>query len=227
MFSEFLADQGLNLQHVFELSALPQAMTATLAAEIAPYRQLLLLGHGGRRLWQVINAMAVETDDPIDDFSIQLVHRYFQSDHPQASYKILYPGDTQVSLQRLGELAGWHYASPFMVGINQDWGSWFAYRAVILADTSLTPDEALTKPSPCSTCEQQDCIRSCPAGALDQGQFDWETCSRFRLQTGSDCANQCLARNQCPVRPEHRYSDEQVRYHYGRSLAMIRQYWRR
>ncbi|AJQ97164.1 hypothetical protein [Gynuella sunshinyii] len=227
MFSEFLADQGLNLQHVFELSTLPQTMTAALAADIAPYRQLLLLGHGGRRLWQVISTVAVETDDPIDDFTVQLVHRYFQSDHPRASYKILYPGDTQVSLQRLGELAGWHSASPFMLGINHDWGSWFAYRALVLADTSLTPDQAITLSSPCSACEHRDCIRSCPASALDHGQFDLEACSRFRLEPDSDCAYQCLARNQCPVKPEHRYSDEQIRYHYGRSLAMIRQYRRR
>jgi epoxyqueuosine reductase len=31
-----------------------------------------------------------------------------------------------------------------------------------------------------------------------------------------------LARLACPIAPEHQYDLEQVQYHYGRSLQMIR-----
>ncbi|HRH14993.1 MAG TPA: hypothetical protein PK225_11645, partial [Azonexus sp.] len=46
-----LAAAGLNRQHVFDLAALPAEITATLGAT-AGFRQLILLGHGGKRLWE-------------------------------------------------------------------------------------------------------------------------------------------------------------------------------
>jgi hypothetical protein len=50
--------QGLNLAAVFDLSALPGAVREALAAaaDLAAYRQLILLGHGGRAVWAAMGA---------------------------------------------------------------------------------------------------------------------------------------------------------------------------
>jgi hypothetical protein len=49
-------------------------------------------------------------------------------------------------------------------------------------------------------------------------------CADHRLQPDSSCAKTCLSRVACPIAPEHRYSDDQLAYHYSRSLETIREW---
>ena len=43
------------------------------------------------------------------------------------------PGPLRTGLQQLGALVGWHQASRLMIGIDPEWGTWFAYRALVVA----------------------------------------------------------------------------------------------
>lgn len=219
----FLADAGLNRQHVFALAALPPAVFAPLG-DTAGFRQLILLGHGGRRLWACVQQAALASEHPIDDYCIAAVDRWFAQDLPTHRYRIVYPGDAPVGLQTLGRLAGWHHASPFMIGIDAEWGSWSAYRAVVLADTDFRPSPAVDRAHPCQGCAGRPCIAACPADALADGRFSLEKCSRYRLLPDSPCAHGCLARLACPLGAEHRYDEAQIRHSYERSLRMLRQY---
>ncbi len=194
--------------------------------QAAQYRQLILIGHGGRRFWQAMLAAdaAISTkagDHPVDDFTLSVVRHFFDHEHAGVTYEVVYPGAYTVSLQALGELAGWHHASPFMVGINEVFGSWFAYRAMILANTDLPPTQPLQTTSPCADCETTICIHSCPAQALDGGEFHLLQCVSYRQQDDSRCKNTCVARVSCPVASVHRYSEQQINYHYDRSLRVI------
>lgn len=218
-----LNEAGLNRQAIFDLADLPDDIRGSLAPQ-AHETQLILLGHGGRRLWECVTAAGLESPHPIDDYSIDVVHRYFSAQHPARRYRILYPSDQPIGLQALGKLAGWHAPSPFMIGIDAEWGSWYAYRAVLLADTDFCPSQALDRTTPCLACSGQPCISACPAGALEAGQFALETCSNYRLQPDSPCRFTCLARLACPVGSEHRYDVGQLRHTYGRSLRMIEHY---
>jgi len=220
--ADFLNQAGINRQHVFNLSDLPAEALATLG-DTAGYRQLILLGHGGRKLWECVKASGMASQHPIDDYCVQTVAHWFAEFLPSWRYKILFPGEQVVGLQQLGKLAGWHQPSPFMVGIDAEWGSWFAYRAAILADSDFLPFFPVDRGNPCLSCSSQPCISSCPAGALAGGHFALALCSRYRLTEGSPCANTCLARESCPVGAEHRYDAAQLAHSYGRSLAMIRQ----
>ena len=130
--ADFLNQSGINRQHVFNLDALPTAVVATLG-NTDGYRQLILLGHGGRHLWECVKASGIGGEHPIDDYCRQMVSRWFAGYLPGRRYRMLYPGEQPVGLQQLGTLAGWHQPSPFMVGIDTEWGSWFAYRAALLA----------------------------------------------------------------------------------------------
>ncbi|MCW8983559.1 MAG: hypothetical protein OQK13_05910 [Gammaproteobacteria bacterium] len=214
---------GLNLQHVFNFDELPPDLISNLEGlgyELAPYRQLILIGHGGRALWEAMNHSGIISDDPIDDFTIGEIEQSFANAHHEHHYQIIYPGDQPLSLQQLGSLAGWHHPSPFMVGINSEWGSWYAYRAVVLADSHFEPTQPVASESPCETCGSRLCVDSCPGGALEDG-FELQRCVGYRKLKGSNCKDRCLARMSCPVAPQHRYSEEQIRYHYSISMRMI------
>lgn len=218
-----LARCGLNRQHVFDLADLPPAVIATLG-DTAPWRQLVLLGHGGKELWERVKAAGIAGEHPIDDFTVRSIERCFAEHLPANRYRIVYPGDAPVGLQQLGALAGWHHAAPFMVGIDPDWGSWYAYRAVVLADTGFCPFPAVDRSNPCSRCVNRPCIAACPAQAMAGGGFSLARCAAYRLQPGSACAFTCQARLACPVGSAHRYDADQLRHTYSISLRTLRAY---
>lgn len=223
-----LNSAGLNRQAVFDFDSLPPDITAPLQESchaILPCRQLILIGHAGRRLWEAIRASGIKSEDPIDDFTVQTVRQWFAQCQPHHSYEILYPGPQLIGLQRLGELAGWHHAAPFMVGIDKEWGSWFAYRAVVVANTAFEPSKPVHSEHPCASCDHRICIANCPAGAMDEGKFDLAKCVAYRKQADSRCKATCLARVSCPVGSVHRYSDEQIHHSYSRSMQVIEQYY--
>ena len=224
-----LAAAGLNRQHVFDLAALPAEITATLGTT-AGFRQLILLGHGGKRLWECVQAAGGAGGDPIDDYCARVVADWFAAELPGRRYRIVYPGSVPVPLQQLGTLAGWHQPTPFMIGIDPHWGTWYAYRAVVLADTGFCPSEAVDRAheevplggsNPCANCLEKPCISVCPAGAMASSGFVLERCVDYRKTGQSQCKHTCLARITCPVGSEHRYGDEQMRHAYSHSLRMI------
>lgn len=222
--SRLLDGAGLNRQAVFNIADLPADMAAGLGAKgdgAGNFSQLILIAHAGRRLWEAVQAAGTASADPIDHFSIQTVHRWFAQCQPHNAYEIVYPGPGAIGLQRLGQLAGWHHPSPFMIGIDREWGTWFAYRAVVLADTAFEPTRRLGGDSPCDSCSHRTCVARCPGAALGSGPFDLGKCIAYRRQAGSGCANTCLARVSCPVGSTHRYGADQLRHTYSRSLQAI------
>ncbi|TXT41158.1 MAG: hypothetical protein FD135_617 [Comamonadaceae bacterium] len=220
---DVLNDAGLNRQHVFDLAALPADLVAPL--EPAPHeRQLILFGHAGRRLWECVQAEGIHSAHPIDEYSVRTVARWLEQALPLARSRQVFPGAQRIGLQRLGAIAGWHRAAPFMVGIDSVWGSWFAYRVAILTDTTLPASAPVDNGYPCDSCVDKPCITACPAGALVSGRFNLAACNAGRLAADSNCALGCLARSACPVGAEHRYDDSQIRHSAAGSLAAIRRY---
>jgi hypothetical protein len=215
-----LNKNGLNRQAIFDVADLPAAIRSQLKAESG---QLILIGHGGRLLWEKVQAACLKSSDPIDDFTIATIQRWFTDFLPGKRYQILYPGDQIIGLQALGKLAGWHQPSPFMVGIDSEWGSWFAYRTVVLADTNFQPTLAVDRNRPCDSCPSKDCVINCPAGALDDAEFSLNKCLAYRKLPDAKCHFTCLARVSCPVGSEHQYSAEQLHHTYSISLRYITQ----
>lgn len=100
---------------------------------------------------------------------------------------ILFPDNKWIlPLQRLGR--HFNLARPSELGIdhNSEYGLWFAYRAVFLTKAPLAETLLKDWASPCTTCADKPCIAAPSAH---------------------------LARIACPVKAEHRYSDEQMKYH--------------
>lgn len=219
-----LNEAGLNLQAVFNIDDLPAELSGDIRRRFDPenqYRQLILIGHGGTGLWASVQASGIKSENPIDEFSIARVGQYLAGHH----HAIVYPAKDSVGLQALGKLAGWHHASPFMVGINATWGSWYAYRVVALSDTDFPTTVPQPTTSPCEQCQDRICAASCPAEALSGETFDLEKCIAYRKQPASRCRTTCLARTRCPVGAEHRYCHEQIEHTYAISLRMIEQFY--
>jgi hypothetical protein len=189
------------------------------------WKQLILIGHAGRKMWEAVKASGIDSQDPIDDFTVRTVQQWFAACQPHNRYDIVYPGTRPIGLQSLGKLTGWHHASPFMVGIDNEWGTWYAYRAAVLADTAFEPTRPVESASPCDSCSDKPCIAACPAGAMDGGRFDMRTCAAYRMQDESRCRDTCVARISCPVGSVHRYTDEQIHHSYSRSLHVLQRYY--
>jgi epoxyqueuosine reductase len=225
--SALLDEAGLNRHAVFNIDALPEDLAASVrnaCPSAHAFRQLILIGHAGRRLWEAVKASGIDSEHPIDEFTVHTVKRWFAANHPGHACEIVYPGTAPIGLQRLGQLAGWHHATPFMVGIDSEWGTWFAYRAVVLADTAFEPTRPVAGAHACDACMHKRCIAACPAGALEDGRFELRKCIAYRKQDGSLCKATCVARISCPVGDEHRYCDEQICHSYTISMRAIEQY---
>lgn len=225
-----LAAQGLNLHAVLDFATLPAALRADLERDFAPdhaCRQLILVGNAGRALWTAVTRAGLCSADPIDDFSVATVRAWFAATLPGHRHTVLYPGSTPVGLQAIGRLAGWHHATPFKLGILPGWGSWFAYRVALLADTALPSTPPLQVESPCLGCAARPCIAACPAQAMADGEFALEQCVDYRRQPESHCRSGCQARDACPVGREHRYHEDHLRHSYGVSLRAIERYFPR
>lgn len=190
-------------------------------------KSLLLIGSAGDDLWQKIPAAYRFRDNPVDDYTSETIERLTHQYLPEGEWQILFPARSAVTgvpnLQQLGSMAGWHHPSPLGNGINRKYGLWFAYRAVVAISAAIVPSDRQTGESPCLSCTDTPCLSACPASALSVGRVpDLGSCMQYRTAAGSACEEDCLARRSCPVAPEWRYSDEQIKYFYGRSLLSLR-----
>lgn len=191
---------------------------------------VVLVGNSGPSFWAALQDSAfAHRSDPVDQFSQHLVAEALHQHLPDLAYRLLYPlADCPIALQELGRLAGWHRSSPLGIGMHPQAGLWYAYRALVLVDVNWPGLESTAfdlVTDHCERCETQDCISVCPPQALVLGQTpDLLRCCEFRVASDSPCEEQCLARNACPVFPEKRYSQEQIRHHYLASLDSLRRY---
>jgi|GEM_PF-79743 len=228
----FLAEHGLNLFAVFDCATLPQPIYNAFATDgipLEPYSRLVLFGNGGGHLWEALKSSTmgrgIDSADPVDDFSQKLTEHFICHYLPAAQTHIFYPGPSSVSLMQLGALANWSHPSPLGLGIHPHYGLWFAYRAAFLTTAVLPLQRKELSARPCDSCVEKPCVTACPAGATSDSQpFDVQICYDHRLQSGSDCASQCLARAACPVGAEYVYSNQQTAHHYELSLSMAKRY---
>lgn len=224
-----LTEKGFILQHIFDLSSLPRRFIETFEnndVDLKKFNQLILLGHGGRKLWHAMTNQDFAQPHPIDHFSCTTFNEAMSQVAPNSEYKILYPdhdhNHVHYNLQQLGQLAGWHHSSPFRVGINSEFGSWFAYRLLVIANTHFPVTKKVVSTSPCHTCLEKPCLTACPASAVHYHQeYEWQKCFDYRVTDDSLCHNRCVARLACPVAKQHQYTIDQVNYHYDLSRKHI------
>lgn len=113
-----------------------------------------------------------------------------------------------VAIQRAAAIAGLAYLAPSHLCVHPEYGPWIALRAVVVLDAD-GPPRAPAIAAPC------DCARGCGpaferALAAGEPRSTEELRERWRLWLG--------VRDGCPVGRAHRYSEDQILFHYaGRS----------
>ena len=190
------------------------------------YKSFVMLAQGGSRLWDYIVADGRDIRDPFDETSERLAGEFVTEFLEGAAWELVYPGAPFLPLTRLAEHVGWGAPSPLGLTINAEYGLWLAHRAVFLVDAEVQTAPIESFAHPCDSCVDKPCVSACPAGAVDAvAGFTMDLCGHYRIEPGSRCAYQCLARNACPVGTEHRYGPAQMAHHYASGLASIRSYY--
>ena len=210
-----LAQGGLNVFASGRVRTLPSEIRGQI--EMAGFEgdSLCLVGNGGRALWPRLPKPLLQVD-PVDTYTMEMVRRFAAESLQDRFPEILYPHKEFVlPLQRLGRFFNLAHPSLFGLDLHREFGPWFAYRCAFLTRAKIPEHKPAPFPPPCESCEYKPCRSACPPSAVGQSAsaFKLSTCADFRLQAKSPCLDRCLARLACPYQEQHRYTEEQIRYH--------------
>ncbi len=217
-------------------SAVPAAYRASVISPTC--RSIVVIGNGGRSFWQAFKAHTAKNEGwlsrqhPLDDFTREVIERaVVEPIHRHGRLcNVVYPfsnGPT-LNFMQLAVLAG--LASPSIIGvvINPAFGPWIAFRAALLMDCEIDHPGDAVGFDPCPTCATRACIGACPASAVSfPSGWNIPRCLEHRVEAHPDCAYGCHSRLACVVRPEQRYSEEELAYHQARALEVMRPYYKK
>jgi ferredoxin len=209
----------------FDAACAPVAPALRLADLLAGARAALLVGSGGRAFFDAFFDRRVADPDPGAANPLDRYTRAVVEDAARAALGPLGVAHTQrypfveqagphLPFQRLGRVAGLGGPGPLGLQIHPTYGPWWAYRALIVVDTPLTP--AASPGDGCAGCDAP-CVAACPAGAVQVTGFVVPACHARRL-VAEPCRLSCVARIACIRGPEHRYRDEELAFHMAASM---------
>lgn len=174
---------------------------------------IVLVGNIGGTIWSAFRAGQSEADHPLDDWTRSVLSPI--ADEFGARY--VHPSDEPYQpFQRWAEAAGGVWRSPIGLLIDAQYGLWHAYRGAFVFDAEVSGvPEPTGAVSPCSTCDDQPCLSTCPVDAFSAAGFDDAACREHLIaSTEPDCLTDgCVARRACPVAAERRYGPDQMGFH--------------
>lgn len=176
-------------------------------------RALLLIGNGGRSMWQAFERAAPAGDHPLDRWVRGIVDPLAARLAARAFYP--FEGPPYWPFQRWAMRAEAAHPSPLGVLIHPRYGLWHAYRAALAFDRALPLPARAEAASPCASCLDRPCLSACPVGAFSAECYDVTACrAHVPTPAGSDCMDLgCRARHACPIGSEHAYPPLQARFH--------------
>lgn len=200
-----LAAAGFDIVHAFDpraIAHLPGLAALAPTGATIDERRALLIGNT-RALWPVF--LAARARDPGLAAARDPLERY-----TEATLDAAFPGARRfdghrryagafVPLQRVAIATGFGALAPSQLVVHPTFGPWFALRSVVfVAGEPPPPSAPVARACTCS----EACPRALAAALADPGPAPW----RAWLAVRDAC---CLR--------DHRYSDEQIRYHYTRA----------
>ena len=141
-------------------------------------KTLIIIGSGGPELWNKIPDKTIPNF--FDTYSLDAL-KFFSSP------EILFPNNAlTLPLQKFSRLLNFSHQSPIGLDINEEFGLWFAFRALALTEGDHLPIDHHTTISPCESCIEKPCLKE---------------------------KNLTAARLMCPYKNEEQYSITQRDYH--------------
>lgn len=120
----------------------------------------------------------------------------------------------RVAMQRLAHVSGLAFLSPTFLSIHPVYGPWIALRAAVVFDAVGPPDPP-ELPNPCSGCEERcvPALRRALASLGEGGATEAGILGRWEPWVA--------VRDACSVGRAHRYSEDQIRYHYAKDRSVL------
>ena len=190
-------------------------------ADLGDAKNLALVIANTKTLWPVFvqylrqNPECLQCPDPLDRYVESCLSTLFAELPVRAELRWAHkPEPAHVSMQTLAQLAGIGYKNDSYLVVHPVYGQWVALRAVAVLPVH-GPDEAFewTDP-PCAACST-GCGPALAAAMAGEGYPVGHATVRENWMSW------VAIRDACPLGKAHRYSEEQIRYHYTKDIKLL------
>lgn len=201
-----LFDRGFDIVHAF--SAHDAAAEPGLEMLRDPDRPTAILVGNTRALWpRFAAALAADAElaasgDPIELYAERTLAPVAAALGGTLYFAHRTYGDRYLPFQRLAVVAGLAALAPSQLLIHPVYGPWFALRAVIVC--AGAPPVTTRMSMPCR-CADAGCVAAFERASAHPD--DWR--------------GWLAVRDACPVGREHRYSEQQLGYHYSKDRQFL------
>lgn len=152
-----LRDVGLNIFLSVKVSNLPEDLFSF--SPIQKEKTLVLIGAGGKSLWENLPHPLENNNHPVDTFSLEHIKDFAKNILKDDQIEILFPNDHYLlPLQKLGRFFNLAKPSPIGIDISEEFGLWFAYRGVFLTSKNLPSTFKTSFCSACEECLERPCL---------------------------------------------------------------------
>lgn len=227
---------GLDLWHPFALGALRGTRGAEgLLTGLSPHHLGLVLGNT-KALWSAfkrhLRSLGVKNQadlgpDPLDIYVEELVGEALAEVAELAPVTVHYAHELvprPIPIQRIAAAAGFAPLGPVHLSIHPEYGPWLALRAVLTVAVSAPLSELLPwmpkRPQPCDHCHAP-CRRALSGALLGVTVSSVETGPPAPAGLSAQQRRWLAVRDVCPAGQRHRYSDDQILYHYDRDVSAL------
>jgi methylmalonic aciduria homocystinuria type C protein len=201
---------GLDIWHPFDARAVAEELALPRLADRE--RPVGILIGNTRALWApLLAARAADPElashrNPIQRYTESVIDREASALGAIAYYSHHRYDGAYLPFQRIASAAGLAWLAPTHLLVHPTYGTWFALRAVLLAPGTPPPVAPPVAP-PCV----------CDAACRDA----YDAAVRA-IGDPSDWTPWLALRDACPVGRQHRYGDNQIRYHYTKDKSALR-----
>lgn len=222
--AEQLEAKGFQHQFEFPVAAIEYDLHL-LGVDSTGSGSVGLLVGSGKALWQrFVESVHAEPErlkleHPLDAFVEQAITSALTETKTCATviYGHVSYGGAYAPLQRWAQQGGFLAMSPSHLSVHPEFGPWLALRAVILLTGELwsgRPTTTCVALEPCANCSAP-CVAPFEAARLASRVSPGAT------RVTNHWQDWLKVRDACPVGREHRYSEEQIRYHYARDRSVL------
>lgn len=175
---------------------------------------VLLVGNAGPAMWRAFAETRDRTSPhPLDRWTRRVMTEVATAHGATALFP--FDGPPYLPFQRWAMRAEPVAPSPLGMLIHPDYGLWHAYRGVLSFAERLVLPPLDRRPSPCVSCADRPCLKTCPVDAFTAAGYDVAACrGHIAGPAGADCmAEGCRARRACPIGAAYRYGPDHAAFH--------------
>lgn len=184
-------------------------------------RALAVLVGNTRAFWTVFGRALhsqpglLQHPDPVDAYTEASISRVVEGLPVRHHERFAHEPQKPVDMLRLALAAGFAHRSPSHLSVHPTIGPWFALRAVIVVEMDGPCDERC----PIDVCSP--CPKPCVAALRQAMQAAKDASTSPEKSVREHWRLWVAVRDACPIGRDHRYSDDQIRYHYAKDREVL------